>query len=63
MCAVVVRYHLTLDLCEQTDLAIDFYNILLALLEGFSLLFIYTMTTCPGDLKNHRNGFYGASLA
>ena len=23
----------------------------------------YTMTTCPGDLKNHRNGFYGVSLA
>lgn len=50
MCAVVVRYTLTLDLCEQTDLAIGFYNILLALLECFSLLFIrFTSVCCSCD--------------
>ena len=50
MCAVVVRYTLTLDLCEQTDLAIGFYNVLLALLECFSLLFIrFTSVCCSCD--------------
>ena len=46
VCAVVVRYTLNLDLCEQTDLAIGFYNVLLALLVCFSLLFIRFTSVC-----------------
>ena len=50
MCAVVVRYTLTLDLCEQTDLAIGFYNVLLALLVCFAAVKYGQKCTKSGDL-------------
>ena len=49
MCAVVVRYTLTLDLCEQTALAIGLYNILLALLVCFALFFIRFTSVCCSE--------------
>ena len=56
-CAIVVQYTVTRYLCEQIDLAIGFYNVLLALLSCFAVYFVrFASVSCGWEawvLQSH----------